>query len=172
MTTNVLKPLTDELAARLQELISVQERLILVLRDKREAMRRANVEGILAATRAERDLVQDVTRSDDARRDVVAKLCAAIGLVGVNRTISLRALVARLDPPTRERLLRLAGTLRERMLAVGESNRVIELVCREMMVHFKTMFSAMVQDPSEPQTYRVGGDVGRAPGSRVLDAVG
>ncbi|MEK6644520.1 MAG: flagellar export chaperone FlgN [Planctomycetota bacterium] len=172
MSAALLKPLCDELAVRLQDLISLQGRLHETLQLKLEAMRRAHVEGMLATTRLERDLVQEVSRTDDARRDVVARMCAALNMTGMNRAISLRVLASRLDTASRERLLKLADALRQKMLAVGESNRVSEMVCREMMVHFKSLFAAMVQDESEPRTYQAGGDVGRSSGSRVLDAVG
>jgi hypothetical protein len=62
--------------------------------------------------------------------------------------------------------------LREEMLKLAETNRVVELVCREMLAHFKMLFSAMVQSEEDGPTYSPTGEMGPSKGTRVFDAVG
>jgi hypothetical protein len=86
--------------------------------------------------------------------------------------IALRSLARRMAPQWRDRLLSLSDELRERMLKVAESNRVVEMVCQEMSLHFKSLFAAMMNDGIDGGTYSDRGRVGVAGGARVLDAVG
>ena len=58
------------------------------------------------------------------------------------------------------------------MLKVAEANRVVEMVCREMLNHFKNVFSAFTQDDEGAQTYSRGGAVEAGMSVKVLDAVG
>ena len=95
-----------------------------------------------------------------------------ISAVEAGQEIALRALARKLDPVWRDRLLALSDELREKMLKVAESNRVVEMVCQEMSSHFKMLFAAMVQDATQPALYSDRGQAAAAGRSRVLDAVG
>jgi len=170
-----------QLADLLERLIERQEALHAAIRGKLEAMRRSDVEAMLSAAKREREAVTAVQALDDQRRDLVSKRhlaltaeggCATVMPPTAARSVTLRELTTRLAPDEREGLLKLAAKLRDKMLAVGESNRVVELVCREMLAHFKTLFAAMVRDDREPITYRAMGETRPASGARVLDAVG
>lgn len=164
-----------QLEGLLERLIEKQGAISATIRAKLEAMRRLDVDGMLAAARVEQELAAAVGKLDDERRELVGTLASEMRMPSAGgQNVSLRALAARLPQAGGERLLRLAAQLRERMLAVGEANRVVELVCREMMVHFKVLFAAMVRQDGETLTYspvRMGGEPGRAGGARLLDAV-
>ena len=58
------------------------------------------------------------------------------------------------------------------MLKVAETNRVVDLVSREMLAFFKAVFTAIVKDDTAPRPYSAGGEMGTPAGARVLDAVG
>lgn len=163
-----------ELVELLAELIARHESLHAVVALKLEAMRRADVEGMLAAAHREGELTAGVGELDARRREIVSRACAALGLPPTERgrPIRLSLIAGRLDAASRDRLLRLAQTLRERMLKVAELNRVVELVSREMLAHFKTLFTAMIQDGQAPGTYSAAGGVERDAGPLMLDAVG
>ncbi|MBK8267497.1 MAG: hypothetical protein IPK83_04010 [Planctomycetes bacterium] len=49
---------------------------------------------------------------------------------------------------------------------------MVDLVCREMMAHFKTLFSAMTRDEEAPKTYSHRGAIESRGQVTVLDAVG
>ena len=164
----------DRLAAILEELAARQTELHGVIRGKLDAMRRADVEGMIAASHREGELVNEVTLLDAQRREIAAELCAEIGIHSVERgrPASLRRIAARLGAVDRPRIIKLADLLRERMLKVAEANRVVELVSREMLAFFKAVFTAIVKDDATPRLYSACGEIGTPPGARVLDAVG
>lgn len=166
--------LVDRFAALLEGLAARQESLHRVICGKLEAMRRADVEGMIAASHCEGELTNEVTLLDAQRRDVAAELCTEIGIPATERgrPASLRRIAARLSEPERIRIVKSADLLRERMLQVAEANRVVELVSREMLAFFKAVFTAIVRDDSAPRVYSACGEVGTAAGARVLDAVG
>ena len=163
-----------ELSALLSELTSLQESLHGVITIKLEAMRRSDVEGMIAASHREGELATRAAELDQNRKQIVARLCETLEIAAEpqGRPIRLSAIISRLDPSLRPRIANLAAMLRERMLKVAESNRVVELVSREMLAHFKALFAAMTQDDEAVCTYSAAGNVDRANGPRMLDAVG
>ncbi|MBN2560368.1 MAG: flagellar protein FlgN [Phycisphaerae bacterium] len=174
MNREVVTKSTEELAAVIERLIALQVSLHAVVREKLEAMRRADTEAMLSGSRRESELTSEIAAMDDQRRQVVSKLCQAVGISPApgGNSVTLRALAGRLEPGPRERLARLADRLREEMLRLAEANRVVDLVSREMMAHFKVLFSVMMHDGEAAPTYSADGGVGPASGARVLDAVG
>lgn len=166
--------LASELVGLIEQLIDAQVSLQALVREKLEAMRRADTEAMLATVHREGETTAEVTRLDHRRQKVVSKLARALGMpVGpTDGAVTLRALADRLDGAPRERLTALANKLREEMLKLAEANRVVELVSREMLVHFKTLFSVMVQGDDIAPTYSSQGEVGPVGGARVFDAVG
>ncbi len=174
MNQNVVTMLTGELAELIKRLINIQIALRAVVQEKLEAMRRSDTDAMLRAARREGDMAAEVTALDEKRVDVVSRLCTALEMpvVHAKRAVSLRALSELLDPASSRILANLANRLREEMLKLAEANRVVELVSREMLAYFKTLFSAMVQDEEDASTYSSAGEVGPTAGARVLDAIG
>lgn len=174
MSTATARSPVDRLAALLEELTARQESLHRVIRGKLEAMRRADVEGMIAASHREGESTNEVALLDAQRREIAAELCVEIGIPAMERgrPASLRKIAARLREADRTRIVKLADLLRERMLQVAEANRVVELVSREMLAFFKAVFTAIVKDDAAPRVYSACGEMGAAAGARVLDAVG
>jgi len=174
MNRGDVKKLATELAEVIEQLIEMQAELHGIVCEKLEAMRRADTGAMLAASHREGEMTSQAVALDGRRRKIVTELCRAVGLPAAEGAggVTLRALAGRLEPASRHRLLELAGRLREIMLKLAEANRVVELVCREMLVHFKTLFSAMVQKDETTPTYSSQGEVGPVAGARVLDAMG
>ena len=166
--------LVNELAAQLKQLADLQTLVNTAVREKLEAMRRADVNEIARRSRREGELAAQILEVDQARRGVVARMCAALGIPATEngREITLRSLLKKVSPVEREKLAALANVLRDRMVVTAESNRVVEIVCHEMMAHFKVVFSAMTSAAADNGLY---GEKGaRAPSGEpmVLDAVG
>lgn len=172
--TNDMAALVTELAGLLKQLADLQTLVNTAVRDKLEAMRRADVNEIAKRSRREADLSAQIIEVDRTRRGVVTRICAALGIAATEggREITLRSLLQRLNATDREKLSALANVLRDRMLTTAESNRVVEIVCHEMMSHFKAVFSAMTNAAAERGIYGEKG--GRPPSGEplVLDAVG
>jgi len=174
MNRSVVTMLTGELAELIKQLINIQIALRAVVREKLDAMRRSDTDGMLKAARREGDMAAEVSALDEKRSDIVSRLCAALEMPAIHdgAAVPLRALTEVLEPESASVLANLANRLREEMLKLAEANRVVELVSREMLAHFKTLFSAMVQDDDDAPTYSAAGEVGPAAGARVLDAIG
>lgn len=169
-----LSAMVNELSGLLSQLSELQSVMNVAVRDKLEAMRRADVNEIARRSRREADLAARIIEVDRTRRGVVSRICAGLGIAATEggREITLRSLIKQLPEVNRDKLAALANVLRERMLATAESNRVVEIVCHEMMSHFKAVFAAMTNAASERGIYGEKG--GRPPSGEplVLDAVG
>jgi len=163
-----------ELISMLRQLVELQEQLHGAIREKLAAMRRCDPDEMMAAAQREGELVAQVTAIDERRKKTVEGLCCSLDMpkAAAIEYVTLRALAARLDAKLRGPLLQMGQALRERMLKVAESNRVVEMVCREMLSHFKTLFSAFMQNEDGPQTYSSRGAADAGSGLKVLDAVG
>ncbi len=164
----------EELSIALEQLASLQEAVFEAISEKLDSMRRADVEAMIKASHREAELVRQIRATDGPRQGAIDGLSAALGIPGAGdvRGPRLSAIVSRIEGPASERLMRIGQTLRTKMLKVAEANRVVELVSREMLNHFRTLFAAIVRDDGELATYSSGGGINRATGCRVLDAVG
>ncbi len=166
--------ITAELAGLLDRLIGLQNELHAVIDEKLDAMRRSHADDMMAAAQREGKICSRISTLDERRREIVTALCKCTGLVvpaGVQQ-VSLRTLAVALDEAERKALLEAGQTLREKMLQVAEANRVVELVSREMLSHFKELFTAFTQDDDSRPTYSRGGSLEAGEGVKVLDAVG
>jgi len=174
MESNPLQPdpQSDRVALRdlLLALIRAQTDLHDVLRSKLHAMRRADIGGMQAAAADEAALLEECGRIDLQRHALITRL-AARDAVRPGRLVRMSDLLPFITEPLRGELVTLTRTLRERMLAVAEANRVVMLVSREMHDHFRTLFSSMIQAVSEPAGYRADGRI-ETREACVLDAVG
>jgi phage gp29-like protein len=174
MNRDLVTKLANELATLIERLIELQVSLQAVVREKLGAMRRADTEAMLSASHREENTASSAVALDGKRLELVSKLSRAVGLSGDEAAegVTLRMLAGRLEPALQERFLKLADRLRQEMVKLSEANQVVELVSREMLTHFKSMFSAMLQEDDAAPTYSSRGEMGPAAGARVLDAVG
>ena len=158
----------------LEQLVGLQKKLHGVIGEKLEAMRRCDTEAMMSAAQREGEIASKVAAMDERRKQIVVDLCTALGMrrPATTKYVTLRVLGDRLDETLRRTLMQLGDSLREWMLKVAEANRVVEMVCREMLNHFKNVFSAFKQDDAGSQTYSRGGAVEAGTGIQVLDAVG
>ncbi|MFQ5422807.1 MAG: flagellar protein FlgN [Phycisphaerae bacterium] len=163
----------DTLAGLLEELIVLQDALHGVVREKLEAMRRADVPAMEALAAREGELAGQVSTLDVRRREVVATLCGLLDMPPVRDPggVTLRALLTQMEPSLRDRLSALADRLREKMLNVAGSNHIVEMVSRAMLETFKELFSIMAHDDEQPTTYSATGQSSESGAVRVLDAV-
>ena len=174
MKQDSTKALVGELAAQLQKMIGLQERLHEVIREKLEAMRRCDTEHMLSATGREGEIAAQISALNDRRTETAGRMCDALGIQRPPAVapVTLRFLAGRLDSGFRQRLVELGDELRDCMLKVAEANRVVEMVSREMLAHFKDLFAAFTRAEDGPQTYSRGGAMEHATGTQVLDSVG
>lgn len=166
--------MVNELCGVLERLVELQDAIHRVIRRKLDVMRTSDPTEIMRVCAEEAELAAQSANLDAARRRLVGDLCEIAGMPRPSQPerVTLRALTQALPVDGRERLLSLGEALRMRMLKVAESNRTVELVCREMLAHFKQLFSAFTTPDEETGTYSGTGTRHAAKGAAVLDAVG
>lgn len=160
----------DALVRLLDQLIARHETLHTVIADKLEAMRRSNVPAMLEASAREAAVSDDILKLDQQRAAVATDLATRMQWPA-NVTVRVRALAARLEPAAAKKLIDRADVLREKMLAVARANRVVELVCKQMLQHMKAVFTDLVQPDDSNKTYSAGGGVERPAGPQVFNTV-
>ncbi len=172
--TDTREKLIAALHDTLDRLIALQQSLHGAITTKLTAMRTLDTKAMAQAGSHESALVADANRIDALRREQVAALCEALGFPRPSSIdhVSLRLLCKHLPADEARSLWQRGQTLRERMLHVAEANRVVELVTREMMIHFKALFAAFLADDEAQQMYSRGGAVETVGAINVLDAVG
>ncbi len=163
-----------ELCGVLERLVELQDALQQVIQRKLDVMRTSDPTEIMRVCAQEAELAAQAANLDAARRRLVGDLCEVAGMARPSQPerVTLRALSQALNVDGRERLLSLGENLRMKMLKVAESNRTVELVCREMLSHFKRLFAAFSTPDEESGMYSNKGDRRAANGAAVLDAVG
>jgi hypothetical protein len=164
----------NELCGVLERLAELQQRLYDTILRKLDVMKTSDPHEIIRICSDEADLAAQAANLDAARRRLVGDLCETAGIPRPSQPerITLRALGQAVDIEGRERMLSLGETLRMQMLKVAEANRTVELVCREMLAHFKRMFAAFATPVNDDRTYSDKGARRKATGAGVLDAVG
>lgn len=174
MNRKLVDRLARELASVLEQVIEHQETLHDLIREKLDAMRRNDTAGMMSTSQREGRIAAEVSRLDARRGDVVDRLCDALNLPKPTAPgrMTLKMLAPALDVGVRTRLLTLGQRLREQMLKIAEANRVVELVCREMLDYFKTLFSALTLSDDGSELYSRGGSRAADARATVLDAVG
>ncbi|GJQ27980.1 MAG: hypothetical protein HBSAPP02_30120 [Phycisphaerae bacterium] len=170
---NKLAPMTqgvEALARLLDQLIARHEALHTVIADKLESMRRSDVPAMLEASAREAAMTDEILKLDQQRAAVATDLATRMQWPA-NVTVRIRALAARLEPAAAKKLIDRADVLREKMLAVARANRVVELVCKQMLQHMKAVFADLVHPDDSNRTYSAGGGVERPAGPQVFNTV-
>lgn len=172
MNRERLDILTEEFATVLDRMIAMHDLQYGILRRKLDAMKASDPDVIASIASEESDVVGSLSELDAKRRRLVCDICEALGMgrPGYPERVTLRALVQSLPREKQHRLVALGEELRMKMLKVAETNSTVEIVCREMLKHFKKLFSAFaVGDGND--VYSAKGDRRKGAAAGVLDAV-
>jgi hypothetical protein len=155
----------------LGDLLALQDELGVVLRSKLDAMKRADTAAMQSASARESLLASRIAALDRRRHETLARTCAALCLPN-DAAATLTVIAERLPPTDRERLLGLSAVLRQKIVTVAETHRVITIVSAEMLAHYRSVFSAITRAAGDQPTYTRGGRTAGASSLCVLDAVG
>ena len=174
MNRKLVERLTRELFSVLEQVIEHQETLHGLIREKLDAMRRNDTAGMMSASQREGRIAAQVSALDARRGEVVDRLCEALSLPRPSAPgrMTLRVLAQALEIGARAHLVSVGQRLREQRLKIAGANRVVELVCREMLDYFKTLFSALTLNDDGSDLYSRGGSRAADARATVLDAVG
>lgn len=110
------KDIVEQGFERLEELLEQQRllytRLDGLVTDQREAVRSADVESLVTASTAERDLVEAIRVIDLRRGELVEAIAAEVGIGST-------------DPPSLSDLLEFSGSRRSRLVAIADELRAL-----------------------------------------------
>ncbi len=166
----------DELIVVLGELKSLHEELLLVIRRKLEAMRRADGEQMQSCAARERFLAERIRQREGLRRQLAEAVTESLEMGASDRKaakmVKVGELAERMDEPRRSRMIVLASAIRQAIEQVDQANRVAALVGQEMAKHFQKVREAVISASGDGGVYCRTGRCVRMGGSHVLDAVG
>ena len=178
MTMTADRPRLDplrwpDLIQVLRTLRSLHEQLLAAVRDKLDALRRADLPALGEATRTEQDLVRRIHEREGLRRQLMDLIGEQLQLPGrKGRQLTAGELAERLPAAQADTLRHEAAQLRAVMDQVVKANRTAGTVSRRVLEHFEAVFAAVTQ-PAAPATgYAAGGARDVTTGTALLEAVG
>lgn len=151
----------------------IHGRLGVVLDEKIEAMRRADVEAMGELEHRERTIVDQLKERDGLRKQLMDAIGVDLGLPPkAGRTLNLTQLGLRLSESERARLSEAGAQLRETVMKVRQMERVAATVSREVANHLQWVLSAVRPRDERPGVYSNEGALVRGGGSAMVELVG
>jgi len=143
---------------------AVHRRLLEHLQDKREAIRRADVDRVGACCVAERQLLSEIQRLEAQRADVVA---GVTGLLEPGRTepMPLTDITPHLPAPVGERLLEMRAGLRRTLEEAGRLSAIVTAAADAVGTHLAGLVQTLGKVLAGPGTYGRRGRVDNAAAS-------
>lgn len=164
----VTDPQAAQLESLLREIGACYEALARCAIDRREAMRRADTQGLARCVQEENRQVQAIAELERRRMIVVEALAARFGAPEKSQTPVSR-LAPLLPEPSRSRLLTLAQGLRELMERVTALNDSTRRAAETLASHMEGLLRHVASKLNHAQVYGPRGVV--APGARVVSAI-
>lgn len=162
-----------ELIRHLDEVTKTQEALLVRINEKIDAVKRADLAAMRAATLAEQKLVDEIERHNEVRRPLMDRIGAAMGLgPAVGRTMTISQMIERLPADRAEALAGAGARLRGVMIRVAQANRVASEICRGVLGHLSEVFKSAMSSAGESAGYSNRGGAVASRESRIIEAVG
>jgi hypothetical protein len=164
-----------DLARELLENLSAHQSQLRGLLDtagaKMQAIRSADATGLNTCTAREARLLEEILRTEQQRRVILARLAQSMPEGGV-KNLTLGEIAGLFPEP-------MCSSIRARMRAMGqvatelrERNRVAEIVARDLQRHVREIFAAMCGAGRRAAGYGPSGNHGRPTTEALWDAVG
>jgi hypothetical protein len=162
----------EQLTTVLGELKRLHDELWLVVRNKLEAMRKADTDAIRSATAREEFLIRRMREQDGLRKQLLELIGKLVNIPAPQaRRMAVSEVADYAKEPVKSQLLALAAALRDRVKETAEGNRVAAVVSHEMLKHFRQVYDVMAQVDQGPAVYSRTGQAERRTGTSVFDAV-
>lgn len=158
--------LANRLAALIDDMMVVHQRLLIETHAHREAIRRADGNAIEHSTSRQTELLQRLGDLEGKRRELV-------GMHPIpgrhQHTVTLTDLIGLAPADQRERLLQAADDLRNVMRAVNHEQQTIAAATKSLLAHMEGLMRQVGRSLSHAQTYGRKGIV--EPGPAVVSAL-
>lgn len=163
--------LARDLVRLLSDLSGMHAELIMHMRGKLEAVRRADSDTIQSITARELLLAGRIKERDGLRRQMVRLIEAKLELP-VTGTTRLTELAEHLAEPRRSQLLVVAAGLRERLEELQRLQATNRLVTEGMLKHLEAVLAVMTAAGQSSEVYSPTGRRELARSANVFEAVG
>ncbi len=172
-TDSRLDGLVRDLIRLLGDLSGLHGEMAMHMRNKLEAIKRADSDQVQSITARELVLAGRAGEREGLRRQITERILAGLGVDKArSRTIRLTELAELLPEPRRSQLLVAAAGLREKLLEVESMNRASERVTRTMLHHLSEVMQVMTSGPGSVDVYNRTGHRSEPRAAHVFEAVG
>jgi FlgN protein len=141
------------LKAQVQRMLAVQERILQALAHKREAIRTANSEALLAATESEGALVSEMVNLEQQRRHLVQEMTKRRGLAQLHPGATLAEIAALAKSGEAKELLDVGAELRRLVEQAAQENNVLREAGGRLLGHLQHLSSLMHGALDRAKTY-------------------
>lgn len=162
-----------ELVQLVTDMTGLHGELAMHMRNKLEAIKRADSDRIQSITARETTLAGRLAEREGMRRQMVERIASGLGLdAESHRTIKLTELAEYFVEPRRSQLLVAAAGLKEKVEEIEQLRVRTALITEEMLKHMKDVFSVMTSPEHETGVYSRTGGRAESAAPRVFEAVG
>lgn len=166
--------------AHLKDLISLfrvldglQERLLILIREKLQAMRSSDMALLQSLSLREQKLIESIQEREGLRQQIMDCIGRELGLAArAGRTMTVSQLSTYLPERSALLLENAASELRTVVAKVAQANRVAGATSREIVNHLSWVFASVRATHDSPVCYSGDGGAVGVVGARLLDAVG
>lgn len=164
---------TRDLVRLLEELKTLQERLLKLVEARIDAMKRADMSALRELTEHEEALTRRIRERDGLRRQVADAVAEETGCPPRSgRDMTVAQLAARVGEPARTLLLDAVADLRKIVLRVVRANRIASVVARELINHVSWVFASVRPAGGKLVGYSGEGAVVGSSEMRLFETVG
>lgn len=172
MTDATRRRMTD-LLTLLDELQAMHAELLEVIREKIEAMRRADVATMHRISERERALVERISRREGLRKQLMTAIGKELGLSQqYARNLTATSLAERVGREFAEPLAQKSAGLKDVMTELMRVNHVAGMITREVLRHIEAVFDGVRKGRGEAVGYAPSGRSVADNERSVLELVG
>lgn len=173
MKTSKVNPRIGDLVRLLGGMTDLNEQLAVVLDEKIESMRRADVEAMGGCEQREGKLVDSLRERDGLRKQMMDGIGVELGLPAkAGRSLTLTQLGLRVNDAERATLASAGDRLKSAVTKVRQVERVAAAVSREVLHHLQWVFAAVKPKDDGANVYANDGALVRGGGSTMVELVG
>jgi FlgN protein len=168
-----LDNLVRDLIRLLGDLNALHGELAMHMRNKLDAIKRADSDQVQSITAREAVLAARAHEREGLRKQLADRIGMSLGLdKGSGRSVRLTDLAEKLPEPRRSQLLVAAAGLREKVREIESINKTSEVVTRTMLRHLSEVMQVMTAGPCGADVYGRTGHRQPPRTANVFEAVG
>lgn len=151
----------------------LQTKMLELVGEKIDAMKRADLAGLHRLREQERALVERIREREGLRCQLLDLIGRGLGLPApAGRALSVSQLAERIPLSEKKNFMDAALRLRSVVFHLAHANRLAGVISREVLNHVRWVFASVRPAESPTSGYAVDGARKSEPDARILEAVG